>query len=116
MESDELLNKTVDFICSKKAEAVEVFDVSCYRADVSYFVVASGNSKRHITSVSGEFCKEVKKKFDISFCVDGEGNDSWIAIDLGNIIVHLMEKEARERYALSDLFLENGAVKVSLSG
>ena len=36
-------------------------------------------------------------------CVDGDGEgDGWIAVDVGNLTVHLMLKDARERLQLED--------------
>ena len=36
--------------------------------------------------------------------VEGQGDDDWVLVDAGDVIVHLMSSEAREFYDLESLW------------
>jgi ribosome-associated protein len=44
--------------------------------------------------------------------VEGETEAKWILIDLGDIIVNVMQKDEREYYQLEKLFIQREEVKI----
>ena len=36
--------------------------------------------------------------------VEGRGNNTWIVLDYGNVVVHIFSREAREFYNLDKLY------------
>ncbi len=89
-----------------KGENLAVIDISELNSWTDYFVIATVSSavqsqgiqkqiKDYIKSAGLEVHKTNKK------INDGE---DWNLIDLGNIVVHLMSKEAREFYDLEKLW------------
>ncbi|XP_015191451.1 PREDICTED: uncharacterized protein LOC107074483 [Polistes dominula] len=74
---------------------------------VDYFVVVTGKSKKHMTALA-EYVRKIFKlkrhKTDIIPKIEGANSNEWIALDLGNIALHIFSSEARERFDLELLW------------
>lgn len=74
---------------------------------VSYICVVSARSKRHITALA-EFVRKVYKKkcykSDQIPRLEGKDSDEWVAIDLGNIALHIFSEKTRQVYDLESLW------------
>ncbi len=106
------MNSTVKTICatlsSKMAEDIKVIDVGSLTSVADYFVIASGRSVTQVKALY-EAVDEVLEKQNSLPVIRREGNveGRWIAMDYGDIVVHIFHKEAREVYQL-DLLWNNG--------
>ena len=96
---------------SKKAENVEVFDLTSTDYFVDYVIVATSMASKHGAMLVGELKKEVAK-FDEKFLHVDDG-DEWTIIDMGDILIHLMSEEYRKRYNVEE-FLKNFISKKSV--
>ncbi|KRT80144.1 hypothetical protein AMK59_8235, partial [Oryctes borbonicus] len=74
---------------------------------VDYICIVTAKSYRHMQAVA-EFVKKVYKRKrnenDIIPRIEGESSRDWMAIDLGNIALHIFSKEARPKYDLESLW------------
>ncbi|KAJ0181706.1 hypothetical protein K1T71_002428 [Dendrolimus kikuchii] len=74
---------------------------------VDYICIVSTRSKRHLLAVA-EFVKKVYKKKcyknDPIPNIEGKDSDEWMALDLGNIALHIFSEKARETYDLETLW------------
>ncbi|KAK2580923.1 hypothetical protein KPH14_005991 [Odynerus spinipes] len=74
---------------------------------VDYIVVVTGKSQRHMNALA-EYVRKVYKlkmhKKDIVPKIEGAKSKDWIALDLGNIALHIFSAAARERYDLETLW------------
>jgi ribosome silencing factor RsfS/YbeB/iojap len=74
---------------------------------VDYFCLVDGVSHRHMIGMA-EFvrrCYKMKRsKGDRIPKIEGEKCKSWMAMDLGNIALHIFTKQAREFYDLETLW------------
>ncbi|GJQ86602.1 hypothetical protein Trydic_g7835 [Trypoxylus dichotomus] len=74
---------------------------------VDYICIVTGKSYRHMQAIA-EFIKKVYKRKrnenDIIPRIEGENSRDWMAIDLGNIALHIFSKEARAKYDLESLW------------
>ncbi|CAG5056638.1 unnamed protein product [Parnassius apollo] len=74
---------------------------------VEYICVVSGRSKRHIKALA-EFVRKVYKKkcykSDQLPRIEGKDSDEWMALDLGNIALHIFSDKVREVYDLETLW------------
>ncbi len=106
------MNNTVKTICatlgSKMAEDIKVIEVGNLTSVAEYFVIASGRSVTQVKALY-EAVDEVLEKQNDMPVIRREGNveGRWIAMDYGDIVVHIFHKEAREIYQL-DLLWNNG--------
>lgn len=74
---------------------------------VSYICVIHGRSLKHMRAIAEFVRKMYKMKKDISdryVKIEGAGSEEWMAIDLGNIALHIFSKKARQQYDIESLW------------
>lgn len=100
------VEELVDLLRGENAKDVVTIQIPEHLNYVDYMVIVSCKSKRHINSLA-EVTRQIynKKKFrkDNTTIIEGKESD-WIAMDLGNIALHIMSPEMREAYDLESLW------------
>lgn len=89
---------------SMKAVDVTVLDVNQKSSFADWMIVATGTSQRHVKSLANEVVDESKKIGNRPLGTEGETDGNWILVDLGDVLVHVMTREAREFYSLEKLW------------
>ncbi|MFA5215012.1 ribosome silencing factor [Sulfuricurvum sp.] len=86
-----------------KAEAIEVFDLagSDYFAD--YVILASSLGERHTIALLDHLKRGLKPEEQFLY-VDESGD--WVAIDLGDILIHILTPQYRVKYDLESFLTE----------
>lgn len=95
----------------KKASDIEILDVSEQTSLGDYFIVASCQSAIQVRACVDEI---EEKMLDAGFPPrhkEGYQSGSWILIDYGDIIVHVMQQETREFYSIERLWNESGTAR-----
>ena len=87
-----------------KAVDVKSVDVTGLSPLTDHFVVASGNSTRHVKSMADKLVQAAKALGVQPLGVEGEREAQWILVDLNDIIVHLMLPQARAFYNIEKLW------------
>ncbi len=87
-----------------KAENIVELDVRGKTSVADYIVVASGSSNRHVKSIASNVVAEAKHADHQPLGVEGEIDAEWVLVDLGDIIVHVMQPQVREFYDLESLW------------
>ncbi|XP_030748235.1 mitochondrial assembly of ribosomal large subunit protein 1 [Sitophilus oryzae] len=97
----------VDTLHKENAEDLFVAAVPKEINYVDYIVLVSGKSVRHMQAIA-QFVRRVYKhkklSTDIFPRLEGEDSKDWIAIDLGNIALHIFSHKARKLYDLDLLW------------
>ncbi|XP_078448650.1 mitochondrial assembly of ribosomal large subunit protein 1 [Lampetra planeri] len=74
---------------------------------VDYFVVVTGSSTRHLRAMA-EYTHSLYKYLKMTkyehVRIEGHDTDDWMCIDFGNIVVHFMLEDVRERLELEKLW------------
>ena len=89
-----------------KGNDVVVLDISELNSWTDYFVIVTVNSSAHWQGLYRQV-KEYIKENDLEIHLTNKKSpdgDDWNLIDLGNIVVHLMSKPARDFYDLEKLW------------
>ncbi len=96
-----LLKKITDQLDDLKAFDVVVIDIKNRSALADYLVIASGNSSRHLNSITSNLIKSNKKKIISS---EGLKSTDWSILDFGDIILNIFKPEVREHYSLEKIW------------
>jgi ribosome-associated protein len=96
----------------RKAQDVVALDVSGVTSFADAFLIATGTSDRHARSVA-DAVREVAKAEGEVLGVEGYDEGRWILIDLGDIVVHVFQGEARSHYDLERLWRDAAAIDLS---
>lgn len=87
-----------------KAEDIVELDVRDKTSIADYLFIASGSSNRHVRSIAGNVVADAKDAGHQPLGVEGELEAEWVLVDLGDIIVHVMQPQIREFYDLESLW------------
>jgi ribosome-associated protein len=104
MDSRKLARLCQDLAEDKKAEDLVILDVRKLTSIADYFVVATGTSEPHLRAIMDEIIDKLREDHDLRpSAIDGTLHTSWVVLDFGSVIVHLMKADIRHRYGLESL-------------
>lgn len=104
MTIDELKQLAINALEDVKAEDILVLDVKGKTTVTDWVIVATGSSSRHVRSIANNVAVEAKKANASLLGTEGEEDGEWVLVDLGDVIVHVMQRQAREYYDLESLW------------
>ncbi len=104
MQTDELENIAVEALEDLKALDIMSIDVRDRTSVTDVIIIASGNSDRHVKSLAGAVVAASKHAGVPPLGVEGEREGEWVLVDLGDVVVHVMQPRIREFYALEKLW------------
>lgn len=104
MSINDRCKKIATLLDDKKAENIEIFDLSESGYFVDAVVVATSIASKHALMLVDEMKKTLKKDGENILNVDD--SDDWTIVDMGDILVHLMSEEYRKRYNLEEFLKE----------
>ena len=94
----------VDALDDLKAVDTKIVDVRRLSSMMDFLVVASGNSSRHVKSLADHVVVKAKEAGCPPIGVEGENDADWVLVDLGDVVVHVMQPAARSFYDLERLW------------
>ena len=87
-----------------KARDIEILDVRDLTSLFDWVVIASADSSRQTRALAFHVRDKAKEHGASANRVEGEGSGEWILVDLGSVVVHIMQPTVREFYNLSELW------------
>ncbi|KPL74773.1 ribosome-associated protein IOJAP [Leptolinea tardivitalis] len=97
----------------KKGENIVLLDVSGIASFTDYFIFCNGSSTRMLTALAESLERAARTEFSLHSRIEGNADDGWILIDMGDIVVHLFDPDQRRYYSLEDLW-SNGKVLLKI--
>jgi ribosome-associated protein len=104
LQSIDLKTFIIDNIEDMKARDVVTIDVSEKSTVTDTLVICSGNSKRHVMSIADNVVVKSKQANIPPLSVEGKDSGEWVLVDLGEVILHVMQDETRDFYQLEKLW------------
>jgi ribosome-associated protein len=104
MTIDELKKLAIDALEALKAEDITVLDVKGKTTITDWIIIATGSSSRHVKSIANNVIVEAKKASRPPLGAEGENEGEWALVDLGDVVVHVMQRQVREFYDLESLW------------
>jgi len=88
-----------------KAENVQVIDVRELSSITDFMVICSGNSMPHLKGLLRDVEEIVREEHGAKpFRIEGRAETKWVVLDYVDVMVHVMDEEMRELYALESLW------------
>jgi len=94
----------VEEIENMKGRDIVVLDVGGRSSITDCMVICAGNSKRHVQSIAEHVATAAKQAGVMPLGVEGGEFGEWVLVDLGNVVVHVMQEKARDFYQLEKLW------------
>ncbi|MCK5876641.1 MAG: ribosome silencing factor [Candidatus Marithrix sp.] len=112
MNIEQLLTIVKDALEDKKAHDIEVLDVREQSSITDFMIIATGNTSRQVVAVAQHVIEKVKSYGEKPLGEEGSNIGEWVLVDLGDIIVHVMQPETRDFYQLEKLWSEVNPVNI----
>jgi ribosome-associated protein len=87
-----------------KALDVRRLDVQRLTPLTDYMVICTGTSSRHVKSMADKVLEQARKHGLRPRGVEGLAEGEWVLVDLGAVVVHVMQAQARAFYQLEKLW------------
>ncbi len=71
-----------------------------------YFVVVTGLNRPHVKAIHQELHVRLKAAGELHRRAEGTDDFWWVLLDYGDVVVHVLQEEAREFYDLDQLYGE----------
>ena len=110
MEADLLIDKILHNLSDSKADKILNIDLNGKSEQADNMVIASGTSKKHVTSIAEKLISELKKNTNAYVRTEGLNNSDWVLIDCGDVIVHVFREEVRDFYQLERIWHNNQSI------
>lgn len=109
ISSEEKRDAIVAAAEDKKANYITALDLRGKTIITDFFVVCSGTSNIHIRSVADGILEAMAKQGVRERRREGYGEATWVLLDYGDVIVHVMSEEQRDFYKLEKLWTGEAA-------
>ena len=113
---EELLRLVMAELEELQAGDVEVLDVRELTDVTDYMVVATGRTSRHVRAITEKVVVSAKHRDAPPLGVEGEREGEWVLVDLCDVVVHVMQPDARELYQLEKLWSPVMALREQTTG
>lgn len=90
----------------KLGEDIAILDVGEILRIADYFVVISARNERHVRSIASEIDTKMKARGVPKARIEGNEGGGWVLLDFSDVVVHVLEEEAREYYGLERLWAD----------
>ncbi len=104
MDIKKLQTLVVDALEDVKAQDIVLFDTTHLTSLFDRIAIASGTSNRQTKALAASVRDKVKAAGGEVYGLEGEDTGEWVLVDLGDIIVHIMQAPIRAYYRLEEIW------------
>jgi len=87
-----------------KGQDITTIDVQGKTSVTDYMIIASGSSSRHVKSLAENVLEKAKEQGVRPLGSEGLDGGEWALLDLGDVVVHVMQVPTRQFYDLERLW------------
>ncbi|HVK94572.1 MAG TPA: ribosome silencing factor [Noviherbaspirillum sp.] len=104
MDIKKLQSTVLDALEDVKAQDIRVYDTVHLTSMFDRIAIASGTSNRQTKALAASVRDKVKEKGGNIVSIEGEDTGEWVLVDLGDMVVHIMQPAIREYYRLEEIW------------
>jgi ribosome-associated protein len=109
IKSENLRDVALAALDEIKAIDVRVLDVRPLTDITDFMIIASGRSNRQVRALADEVVAEATLRGVRPLGVEGFDQGTWVLVDLGDVVVHVMQPATRDFYQLERLWDDTAA-------
>jgi ribosome-associated protein len=106
MDIKKLQALVIDALEDVKAQDIRVYDTAHLTSLFDRIAIASGTSNRQTKALAASVRDKVKAAGGNILSMEGEDTGEWVLVDLGDMIVHIMQPTIRAYYRLEEIWGE----------
>jgi ribosome-associated protein len=104
MDIKKLQALVIDALEDVKAQDIHIYDTTHLTSMFDRIAVASGTSNRQTKALAASVRDKVKAAGGNIVNMEGEITGEWVLVDLGDMVVHIMQPAIRAYYRLEELW------------
>lgn len=102
--SRKLALRAAELVTEKKAQDLTLLEVGKVSIVADYFLIATGVTRIQVQTTCDYLLEKIKELGRSPLRVEGYREGWWVVLDYGDLVVHLLQPEARELYKLERLW------------
>ena len=106
MKTEKLLTIVQNALEDKKGKDIKTLDVHKISSFTDFMVIVTGRTARQVSALAQHVIEESKSYGYRPLGDEGSQAGEWALVDLGDIIVHVMQPQTRDFYQLEKLWGE----------
>ena len=107
---NDILKTIIDALEDKKAENIQIIDISEVSTIADYFIITNGTNTSQLQSLSDHVEEKLSKNGIRPKNIEGYNTANWILMDYSDILVHIFDKESRGFYDLERIWRDGKAI------
>ena len=113
MNNKEMTTLAIQALEEKKAEDIQIIDISEISAIADYFIIANGTNRSQIQALA-DSVEEKLGRAGVQFKqMEGYDTANWILMDFLDIVVHIVDKDNRAFYDLERIWRDGKQIPLS---
>jgi len=106
MNTEKLLTVVQNALEDKKGKDIKILNVRQLSDITDFMVVATGRTARQVIALAQHVIEQAKSNGHRPLGDEGGDVGEWVLVDLGDVIVHVMQPQTRDFYQLEKLWDE----------
>lgn len=108
-----MTNLAVRALEEKKAENIQIIDISGVSIIADYFIIANGTNRNQNQALA-DSVEEILGKAGVALKqIEGYDTANWILLDFSDIIVHIFDRDNRLFYDLERIWRDGKQISLS---
>ena len=104
MQVEQLKDLALNALEDLKAKDVLELDVRETSSVTDFMLLATGSSSRQVSALASNLVTSLKEAGVTPLSIEGQDAGEWVLVDLGDLLVHIMQAQTRAFYDLEKLW------------
>jgi ribosome-associated protein len=87
-----------------KGKNIEILNTAKISSMFDRVIICTGDSNRQVKALARNVLEKVREAGGEVISIEGEEGGEWVLVDLGDIVVHVMQASVRQYYNLEELW------------
>ncbi|MEN9479996.1 MAG: hypothetical protein RLZZ298_1391 [Pseudomonadota bacterium] len=87
-----------------KGKNIEILNTAKISSMFDRVIICTGDSNRQVKALARNVLEKVREAGAEVISIEGEEGGEWVLVDLGDIVVHVMQASVRQYYNLEELW------------
>ena len=114
MNNKEMTTLAIQALEEKKAEDIQVIDISEISAIADYFIISNGTNRSQIQALADSVEEKLGRAGVSCRQIEGYDTANWILMDFLDIVVHIFDRDNRTFYDLERIWRDGKQVPLSI--
>ncbi len=87
-----------------KGKNIEIINTAKISSMFDRVIICTGDSNRQVNALARNVLEKIREAGGEVISIEGEEGGEWVLVDLGDIVVHVMQASVRQYYNLEELW------------